>query len=206
LALHSCLLVGSAFADNSSLALADLPAYHAALKDDLSTAVASVRFRDLWERPAEFEGRRVVVEGTIERRFRQPAVGQFPALCELWLVAPDKNPLGIVFPDTKRAPGPGDRVRFRGTFLRLIRYPSGDVERLAPLVVGGRAPEVLGGDALIAAKGLSWSAFEWSIGGALACLVVMVLALQYARRPRGRVRVGPPPSFLDREEAADEGP
>jgi hypothetical protein len=37
-------------------------------------------------------------------------------------------------------PTPGQKVRFTGTFLKLVRYASGDGARLAPLIVGDKPP------------------------------------------------------------------
>src|SRR5438045_2123290 len=65
--------------------LADLAGYRAALTgrataDDArpSDPPAPVRFRDLWERPGAFQGRRVSIRGRVERIFRQGPVGSFP--------------------------------------------------------------------------------------------------------------------------------
>ena len=42
-----------------------------------------------------------------------------------------------------QVPEAGRRVRFTGTFLKMVRYEGGDVPRLAPLVVGDRVPSVV---------------------------------------------------------------
>src|SRR6185437_9218161 len=91
--------------------------------------------------PDRYQGRRVQVEGRLVRRFRQDAIGKFPALVEAWAVSPAGDPFCLVFPATagKSEPGPAT-VRFEGTFLKLIRYQGGDVARLAPLLVGPQAP------------------------------------------------------------------
>ncbi len=157
------------------LNLADLRGYRAALngKPTTDSAKASdtpvqVRFRDLWNEPNTFLGRRVVVHGRVERIFRQPAVGQFPPLAEVWIMSPAGDPFCIVFAqhestteagqqerknhggvksdsrkpqDTPRSiPNVGQTVRFTGTFLKMVSYAASDGKRLAPLIVGERQP------------------------------------------------------------------
>jgi hypothetical protein len=158
------------------LGLADLAAYRAALSgkataDDArpSDSPRSVGFRDLWERPEAYRGRRVTIRGRLERTFRQGAVGSFPPLVEAWIFSASGDPFCVVFPrlqtpaggvsasgsapgsdgdhgqDSRTAgppiPGPGRLVRFTGTFLKTVRYGAGDGERLAPVIVGDRPPE-----------------------------------------------------------------
>lgn len=163
------------------LNLADLPGYRAALdgkptaeRANASDVPVQVRFRDLWDRATTFLGRRVIVNGRVERIFRQAAVGQFPALAEVWIMSPAGDPFCVVFaqpdpttgndqqsqksrPDGKPKrrkhqntprliPDVGRTVRFTGTFLKMVSYAASDGKRLAPLVVGERPPlEELGG-------------------------------------------------------------
>ncbi len=154
------------------LGLADLPAEHAALAGkatidgpEAHAPPQTVTFRDLWNHPETWRGRRVRVRGTIARVFRQGAVGSFPPLAEAWLSTPEGDLLCVVFPqedrrgqktltesgpdrkgrneptpEPQREPEPGRRVRFTGTFLKTIRYPAADLARLAPLIVGDRPP------------------------------------------------------------------
>jgi hypothetical protein len=149
------------------LGLADLAAYRAALSgkataDDArpSDSPQPVGFRDLWERPEAYRGRRVTIRGRLERTFRQGAVGSFPPLVEAWIFSASGDPVCVVFPrpetpagggsadsqrpdsqaDVSPIPGPGRLVRFTGTFLKTVRYTAGDGERLAPLIVGDRPP------------------------------------------------------------------
>jgi hypothetical protein len=157
------------------LSLGDLASYRAALwgratRDDARPSDAPVRvgFRDLWERPEAFQGRRVIVHGRVERNFRQGPVGDFPPLAEVWATSPAGDPFCLVFPPsgpirrsdlrhdvdsphvTDRGHEPittstgvperGRAVRFTGTFLKMVRYTASDGERIAPLIVGDRPP------------------------------------------------------------------
>lgn len=133
------------------LGLADLPAYAAALAgrptaDDArpSDPPAVVGFRDLWDRPTDLLGRRVTIRGRLERTFRQGPVGSFPPLAESWIFSRAGDPFCIVYPRpaTNHLADPGRAVRFTGTFLETVRYAAGDGERLAPLIVGDRPPEI----------------------------------------------------------------
>jgi hypothetical protein len=159
----------SSFDDNPEtshqLSLADLAGYRAALsgKPTADSARASdppveTKFKDLWNRPDDFRGRRVSIQGHVARIFRQAPVGSFPALAEVWITSPVGDPFCVVFPQ----PGPtgfddhlerqsdggrgiavpelGQMVRFTGTFLKMVRYAGGDGPRLAPLIVGGQQP------------------------------------------------------------------
>jgi hypothetical protein len=156
------------------LGLADLAAYRAALagKPTADEARPSdpptpVTFRDLWERPEAYRGRRVMIRGRLERTFRQGAIGSFPPLVEAWIFSASGDPCCAVFPrpeapaggeppsgpthetrpdsraGVSAVPGPGRLVRFTGTFLKTVRYAAGDGERLAPLIVGDQPPEPL---------------------------------------------------------------
>lgn len=147
------------------LSLADLAGYRAALsgKPTADSARASdppveTKFKDLWNRPEIFQGRRVSVQGHVARIFRQGPVGSFPALAEVWINSPAGDPFCAVFPqpgptdfadplerrsDAGRAiamPELGQMVRFTGTFLKMVRYAGSDGPRLAPLIVGGQQP------------------------------------------------------------------
>jgi hypothetical protein len=158
--------------EGDRLGLADLPAEHAALAGkatidgpEADAPPQSVTFRELWNHPEAWRGRRVRVQGTIARVFRQGAVGSFPPLAEAWLSTPEGDLLCLVFPqqdrrgqktDSTAGPAqktrdeppparelesePGRRVTFTGTFLKTIRYPAADLARLAPLIVGDRPP------------------------------------------------------------------
>jgi len=158
------------------IGLADLAAYRASLSgrptaDDArpSDPPARAGFRDLWERPEAYRGRRVTIGGRLERSFRQGAVGSFPPLVESWIFSAAGDPFCVVYPNpegprpvspsggsvdgpagdpsqdiqvgTPGVPRPGRMVRFTGTFLKTVRYAARNGERLAPLIVGDRPPE-----------------------------------------------------------------
>jgi hypothetical protein len=148
------------------LSLADLVKYHAALSGKVtvndaraSHTAVQVVFQDLWNRPEAFRGRRVIVEGRVQRIFRQGPIGDFPALAEIWIASPASNPFCLVVPQesvparrsvndqsldpaktSQQMPKLGQLVRFTGTFLKVVRFSAGDGARLAPLVVGDQPP------------------------------------------------------------------
>lgn len=127
----------------SPLTIADLDAYLAALRDAAKTEPARrVSFRDLWNRPADFQGKRVEIEASIEQIFEQKAIGQFPDLIEIWGFSRVGDPFCLVFPQAseQRRFGRGTRVRFRGVFLKLLEYKARDADRIAPLIVGADPP------------------------------------------------------------------
>lgn len=208
--------------DAPSLSLVDLATYRAALEGKPAGPALPATFRDLWDRPAEFRGRRVRVEGRVARRFRQGALGTFPPLVEAWTVSPAGDPLCLVFPDGKAAEAvrPGARVRFDGAFLRTVRYRGGDADRLAPLIVGDRPPTVIEPPAP-AARGPvvpdAWNGFaprDWALGLVAAAAVALYLARQHLSAPaptsRRRRREldddGTPPKFLDAPYDEPSGP
>lgn len=176
LACGSSPAAGQDAEPDDRIGLADLAAYRSALSgrataDDARPAgpPARVAFRDLWEHPETYRGRRVTVVGRLERTFRQGAVGSFPPMAESWIFSSSGDPLCLVYPQPEaprpdgatggssptpgdhqgraatnapsKMPGPGRMVRFTGTFLKTVRYAAGDGERLAPLIVGDRPPE-----------------------------------------------------------------
>jgi len=216
-ALAACQSVATAQdqADDKEQAfgLADVPAEHAALAGKATVdgphaadPPRAVSFRDLWDHPDDWRGRRVVVRGTVARVFRQGAVGSFPPLVEGWLSTPAGDLLCVVFP--RLGPGdrpiePGHKVAFTGTFLRPIRYAAADQPRLAPLIVGDRPPAPVkgapgeGSDAAalrsIGASPVpdsrpppaadSWSAAGWAFGLILGLGAAAALAWQHLRKP-----------------------
>ncbi len=198
--------------DVSALSLADLAAYRAALTDDRNArahSVVPVTFRELWDHPETYRGRVVQVEGRVVRRFRQGPIGNFPALEEAWAVSPSGDPFCIVFPaSTQGSVLAPNSVRFRGVFLRRIRYQGGDVPRLAPLIVGSRPPEPsarMAGPDRMPAERRSW--LDGTVGVGVALVVAMVLAWQYARRPPRRLverHFEKPPVFETTERPAPD--
>ncbi|WP_337175876.1 hypothetical protein [Paludisphaera sp.] len=202
--------------DDAPLGLGDLAAEHAALsgRDDPGPAVVA-SFRDLWERPDEYRGRRVRIVGRVVRTFRQDAVGGFPALVEAWIEQPPGDLLCVVFP----APaGPaaadawkGATVSFEGTFLRRVRYKA-EGDRLAPLIVGPDAPAI---EEPAPPEPKETPVGDWPGPIAIVGFIVAMAAVSSAlawrtlsapaprRRGRsrgGRIEPGPPPEFLGPED------
>lgn len=213
------LVAGRVGADEGGeppLSLADLAPYRAALekKEGASAPARAVTFRELWDHPDAYRGRRVGVEGGVVRRFRQGAFGTFPPLTEVWAVSAAGDPFCLVFPTPPSGssagpdPAPGASVRFEGVFLRRLRYQGGDADRLAPLIVGDRPPAVttpappkprLGP----ASPGADLTRFEWTLGLLAAAFVALILARRHLRGPsplpsRPQRDEGPPPEFVDR--------
>ena len=223
----SVLVLGcsiASFADDSEsphqLTLADLAAYRAALSgkatgENAKSSDPPVRvvFRDLWNHTDEFRGRRVTIQGRVERIFRQGPIGSFPALAEVWIVSPAGDPFCLVVPNeshngilsvndhglddratSKETPALGQTVRFTGTFLKMVRYAGGDGARLAPLVVGSQPPVPqttsadtgLGVKVRSAAGSTTWtgSPASWLLGTTLAILAASLLAWQHVRHHR----------------------
>lgn len=200
-----------AFADTTDTAVspADYPQYREALRPSAATEAPLVSFGDLWSDSGRWQGRRLAVVGQIERRFRQPAVGEFPALTEAWLVDNRGNPFCVVFPSREPSPSLGQSVRFEGTYLRRIRYRGGDADRLAPLLVGPASPRPEGPATPLPGSREPWVGADWAIGLGLGALVVVVLGAQHLRLKRvPRRELGPPPTFLSASEepVIGEGP
>ena len=204
----SLLATPGAADEDSALSLADLDAYRVALGAKPAATAAPVRFRDLWDRPGAYVGRRVRVEGRVARLFRQPRLGEFPPLGEAWIVSPVGDPSCLVFPLPEGRPTPevGAPVRFTGTFLKRLRYQGGDAARLAPLIVGPEAPT----DSSPTAP--RWSTFDWILGLGAAWVVASMLARRHlARPPWPPASLDPPPRFIDGaagpdlDDAAEEG-
>ena len=204
LACWSLLASASVLADDSPFGLADLEGYRAALSATPDNSAPSVRFRDLWDHPEAYVGRRVSVEGRVARLFRQPRVGEFPPLVEAWVVSPSGDPSCLVFPQVEGRPTPGlgAPVRFSGTFLKKIQYNGADVARLAPLIVGPEAPS--SPTPASESEGPSWTTIDWMMAVA-ACLVVgLILARRHLARPAPPPTADePPPTFVDGESGLD---
>lgn len=182
-----------------AVSVADYSDYAQALRSRPEPDAQPATFAELWRRPAAFRGKPVIVAGCLERRFRQPAIGDFPALTEAWVVDAAGNPLCLVYPSSSREVQAGARVQFVGTFLRTIRFGGQDADRLAPLLVGPRPPEVSSlPEAMEEAR---WEDSDWILGLALAGLVVVILATQHLRLRREPPRAsGPAPRFVDPNE------
>jgi hypothetical protein len=221
LVILTALAVPAAADEESGLTLSDLAPYRSALEgkaEPTGGPAVAVTFRELWDHPERYQGRRVRVEGRIARRFRQGAYGTFPPLVEAWAVSPAGNPYCLVFPASRvnavepKAGGPdavpGASVRFEGTYLKRVRYHGGDSERLAPLIVGDRPPVVTTpapvrkpGDDPGPSDG-GWTRLEWMIGLIAAAFVALALARRHLRAPtrrplRREPEIEPAPEFVD---------
>jgi len=198
LGLGLSLLTTEAVAEDSPLSLADLEAYRAALNAKPTGSAPRVTFRDLWDRSEAYAGQMVQVEGRVARIFRQPRFQDFPPLVEIWVVSTVGDPFCLVCPQPIGEPIPtiGVLVRFSGTYLRRIQYDSGDVPRLAPLMVGPSPPTIL---AISLDQGLyQGSTTEWWVAGVLTLVVVLILAGRHYARPSNFSRpLDPPPLFVD---------
>ncbi|MEW4571158.1 hypothetical protein AB1L88_25080 [Tautonia sp. JC769] len=198
------------------LTLADLDAYRRALRpiDPGEAEPAPATFADLWERPDDWLGRRVVVEGRAARRFRQGPIGEYPPLVELWIASRTGNPTCLVYPEPEGGdPTPlGGTVRFAGTYHKRVRYEAADEPRLAPLLVGPEAPEVIRGPARGHWRPIGpFREIDWLVGLIVAAAVVSVIVRQILLRPRPRRRLrdevdGPPPEFLDGPPDVEDAP
>ncbi|WP_165227077.1 hypothetical protein [Aquisphaera insulae] len=200
---------------DTRIGLADLPAYRAALADggDGSDAKAAT-FRDLWDHPEAWKGRRVEVRGRVARIFRQDPVGSFPALAELWLGTADGDLFCAHCPIPARGspaeeagpiPDIGTPIHFKGIYLKTIRYAAGDEPRLAPLIVGGVPPAADGppapaggGSAPANPWPVSLPPAAWAAGAAIGLAAAGALAWRHLKEPpRPAAAAGAVPGFLD---------
>lgn len=185
--------------DRTGLAPADLPAYRAALRGEGLSTPQSARFRDLWERPREFRGRTVRVEGRVLRRFAAPSSGDLPRRVEAWVATATDDLICLVYPGVPgqgSAAAGGEGVAFEGTSLGLIRYKGGDVVRRAPLVVGPVPPRSIRA-ARPGTPSSFGSATDWAVAGfAAAVLLVMLGRARLGRLTRPRPENGPPVEFV----------
>ncbi len=176
--------------EQGPLGLADLPALQAAIsgRGEASEPAVPVGFRQLWDHPETYRGRRVIVTGRIVRRFQQGAYGVFPALCEAWIVSPPGNLMCVEFPSETgpKTSNLDDTVRFEGTYLRQIEY-QGNEARLAPLIAGPHPPLVITPAPVHSNRADHvFSPWNWTLGVVLAAIVVLVLVRQHLRLPSRR--------------------
>lgn len=190
------LLLPFAASGDDSVSLADLPAYRDALRSSADAPVSPVSFRDLWDRPDTYRGKRVSVTGRVRRIFRQPAVGEFPPLVEAWVVTGTDDPICLVFPDAPIEAG--STLAFSGVYLKQIRYRGEDTDRLAPLIVGPRPPEASVAPQPAKASGRSRE-LDLMFGMVVAMIILLGLIRTFLRRPpRARpLDADPPPVFED---------
>lgn len=194
--------------DPSPVNLGDLPAYRAALDGKPAGAALPATFRELWDHPDAFAGKRVRVEGRIVRRFHQGKVGTFPPLVESWASTPAGDPLCLVYPSAspRKDDGPGALVQFEGVYLRRVPYRGGDGDRLAPLIVGASPPTVTTPAPPVAKPDAgqptaSSIPYDWALGLGAAGLIALALARHHVRKPSRPLPIDrpiePPPEFLD---------
>ena len=149
LLIMAAVLVGSPTAaraqDNGPLTIADLSAYRTAIDPNNGGRTRGFReFSRALGHTGRVSGATRSREGRVVTVFHKGAAGQFPALAEVWLFNPESETTCIVFAETPDHPSPkmGTIVEFSGTFLRVVRYRGGDVDRLAPLIVGTEPPRM----------------------------------------------------------------
>ncbi len=203
-------------AQEDRVGLADLAGYRAALSGKGTGPPTAVHFRDLWDRSEAYRGRHVVVDGRVQRIFRQEPVGDFPALAEVWITSPAGDPYCLVFPLPGPVPDRGREVRFTGTFLKMVRYAAHDGDRLAPLVVGSRPPTSKPAGSAEPSSGIqepnarldrwAWSPVSWVLGLSMAALAAGLLAWRHLHSPSRRAvarsrtaqrALDPPLEFID---------
>lgn len=196
MAVAAALFLLAMTADEVGLSSSDLPAYWAALGGAAKGPVRLVSFRDLWDRPESFRGTLVRVEGRIVRSFESPASGEFPRRVEVWLATPSDDVICAVFPeksDVRRPPPIGMQVAFEGTSLGKIRYASGDVTRVAPLVVGHSPPTPISRPRPASPIART----DWLVGLVAGAFVLLILTRAHLRRPpRPLPEAGPGVEFL----------
>ena len=155
------------------LSLADLAGYRAALSGKPiavdarpSDPPAEVKFKDLWNRPDTFRGRRITIQGRVSRIFRQGPVGTFPSLAEVWITSPAGDPFCAV------CPHPGSTENFTTSLQTVpikknlsVEEKHGDAER------HGVMPE-LGQSARFTGTFLKMVSYTGGDGARLAPLVV----------------------------------
>jgi hypothetical protein len=200
----SIALTGAAQVEaaDPALSYADLPRYRAALTGRPPSPEVRVGFHSLWQEPAAFRDRPIIVEGRVEKRYHQAATGEFPATTQLWIVEPQGNPFCTVFPAASQGdPSPGQTVRFVGTFLELIRYHGSGADRRAPLIVGPEPPSV------IETKVAFDRPLDWAVGAVTGIFVALILLSRHMRRPRPHYpAIGPPPEFVSSEDVGATEP
>ncbi|WZO97549.1 hypothetical protein EP7_004590 [Isosphaeraceae bacterium EP7] len=195
------LLIGTAcLAEDGPLTLADIAGLHAALQPGAATdPPRTASFRDLWDHPESFLGKRVRVEGEVRRLFHQGAAGQLPALVEVWLTTGSGDPICLLSPEA--SPKIGSRVSFVGVYLKKIEYRATDVPRLAPLIVGPGVPEVIAPSKVDVRPPPRPISLDWAVGGGAALVLILALMRNYQRRPPPpRIDRDPPPVFIDGDE------
>lgn len=177
--------------------LADWPMLFKALNRGVPGEGRIVSFRELWEKsPDELDGP-LTVSGLVLRRFRREAVGQFPALSELWVRTDDDGLVLLTLRQDspkvnsrkllEEATAPGRMIEATGWFLRRVRYKAEDAERIAPWLVaakintGGEGGEA---GAPVAPGGGQSGTLMLLVWATVASAAVLRVLVNWANRPR----------------------
>lgn len=189
-----------------AIGLTELESYHEALQAAPKGPAPPVRFEQLWLDGPLWEGRDVTIEGRVVRQFRQPAVGSFPPLVEVWIASTTGNLTCGVFPDRGPIPTRAGAIRLTGRYLWRIRYESADGPREAPLLVGAEPATAVADPPRATLPRAGAHRIDWEVAVGLLLFVTLVLGVQHFRRP-GRRSTGRalPPDFWDPGVEGGEG-
>ena len=176
------LAVGDSSSDGLGIPLDQVVEFCNALNTSTDSKSRPATFADLWNRSDEFRGQPVEVSGRVVKRFANPAIGELPAREEIWLIQ-GQNLICTVVRKVGNDARIGQDVKVAGIALGQIKYQSGDVLRLAPLVVGAGPPRVLPGTTL-AFESSYWSKSSWVVLAIALGLIVMARIRFLKKRPR----------------------
>jgi hypothetical protein len=144
-------------ADRTPMSFRDNAAYSLLLaraRGESPAGLAALTRRDvflthLWERPDQYRGVPVHIQGSALRVLRyESKLSQNGWLYEAWIITPEATrvPYVCVFEDAPKGLPIGtdisERVVFNGYFLKIMKYDATDVARGAPVLIGriGWAP------------------------------------------------------------------
>ena len=141
-------------------------------------------WRELIERPADFRGLAITIEGVVGRNKDPYTHPRHPELGQVWQVElsrPDQAATCTVIFTSDASDLPlGATIRLTGYFAKVNRYPTQSArEGLAALLVAPGPSSVSVPAPPTAADGLDW---RWMTVAIVAALVVTFLLLRRARR------------------------
>jgi len=153
------------FRDNAAYSLL-LDRARALSADELAAkSRRDILLAHLWETPELYRGVPVHLLGSALRLLRyQSKLSPTGWLYEAWIITPEAErvPYTCVFEDAPEGlpigPNISERVVFNGYFLKVMKYPAGDVPRGAPVLIGR----------------IGWVPHEASPGGASGPTVLQV--------------------------------